>query len=56
MEEVRWAGPGCLAAGPQLPARCGEPVGIPRGERGILGGRRGARCPKMHSDAAAVSE
>lgn len=38
MEAARWADPECLAAGPQLQPRCGEPVGIPRGERGILGG------------------
>lgn len=36
--------------------RCGEPVGGPRGERGSLGGESGVSCPKMHSDAAAVSE
>lgn len=36
--------------------RCGELVGVPRGERGILGGERGVSCLKMHSDAAAVSE
>ena len=36
--------------------RCGEPVGGPRVERGSLGGESGVSCPKMHSDAAAVSE
>lgn len=56
MEKARWAGGESPAAGPQLPAEVREPVGGPRGKRGILGGKPGVSCPKMHSDAAAVSE
>lgn len=54
--EPRWAGRVCWRLVLSSEPRCGKPVGGPRGERGSLGGEWGVSCPKMHSDAAAVSE